>query len=368
VDHRDYEDYVSDVVRRIRLVKGSRVQQRVVLPGVRQPGEYEIDIAVEFQLGEALAFRVIIECKNWSRPVDRPVIQKLIQTREAVCAHKAVVVSPLGFTTEAIAVAKAHGIALWVVAEAIEIPLMGLNEEARDQFMRGLFRELQTSFAEHFVAADRVSHEVIVNATAAELDLDDSYRRHRRSGRGSDHLGHEGYRVDRLLQPRVALTPFVAPNLARRAGRSPVLVDLAHEFVAFSAAQASAEALDELAWGTEWVHSVVSRLNSLEVPVDRATRAATAVASHDWSTFSAALVNHIVVPAAAPERSGYAGRVDLRRRPVAQAPQVLVQPMSAASCPYCGEALRTSLAKQCRFCKRDWHDPMKLSVLSPIRW
>jgi hypothetical protein len=28
-----------------------------------------------------------------------------------------------------------------------------------------------------------------------------------------------------------------------------------------------------------------------------------------------------------------------------------------ASCPYCGEPLRTSLAKQCRFCRRDWHDP-----------
>jgi hypothetical protein len=26
-------------------------------------------------------------------------------------------------------------------------------------------------------------------------------------------------------------------------------------------------------------------------------------------------------------------------------------------CPYCGQPLRTSLAKQCRFCRRDWHDP-----------
>jgi len=25
-------------------------------------------------------------------------------------------------------------------------------------------------------------------------------------------------------------------------------------------------------------------------------------------------------------------------------------------CPYCGEPLRTSMAKQCRFCGRDWHD------------
>lgn len=25
-------------------------------------------------------------------------------------------------------------------------------------------------------------------------------------------------------------------------------------------------------------------------------------------------------------------------------------------CPFCGEKLRTHLAKQCRFCLRDWHD------------
>lgn len=26
-------------------------------------------------------------------------------------------------------------------------------------------------------------------------------------------------------------------------------------------------------------------------------------------------------------------------------------------CPYCGELLRTGLARQCRHCKMDWHDP-----------
>jgi hypothetical protein len=32
-------------------------------------------------------------------------------------------------------------------------------------------------------------------------------------------------------------------------------------------------------------------------------------------------------------------------------------------CPYCGEPLRTSLAKQCRFCRRDWHDPENVVML-----
>jgi predicted amidophosphoribosyltransferase len=32
-------------------------------------------------------------------------------------------------------------------------------------------------------------------------------------------------------------------------------------------------------------------------------------------------------------------------------------------CPYCGEPLRTSLAKQCRHCRRDWHDPESIVAL-----
>lgn len=30
---------------------------------------------------------------------------------------------------------------------------------------------------------------------------------------------------------------------------------------------------------------------------------------------------------------------------------------ATADCPYCGKELRTPKAKQCRFCKMDWHDP-----------
>ena len=29
---------------------------------------------------------------------------------------------------------------------------------------------------------------------------------------------------------------------------------------------------------------------------------------------------------------------------------------ATAPCPYCGQPLRTSSAKQCRFCRQDWHD------------
>lgn len=31
-------------------------------------------------------------------------------------------------------------------------------------------------------------------------------------------------------------------------------------------------------------------------------------------------------------------------------------PIIKKPCPYCGQSLRTDAAKQCRFCKMDWHD------------
>jgi hypothetical protein len=34
-----------------------------------------------------------------------------------------------------------------------------------------------------------------------------------------------------------------------------------------------------------------------------------------------------------------------------------------APCPYCGMPLRTSLAKQCRHCRRDWHDAENVAPL-----
>jgi len=32
-------------------------------------------------------------------------------------------------------------------------------------------------------------------------------------------------------------------------------------------------------------------------------------------------------------------------------------------CPYCRMPLRTSLAKQCRFCRRDWHEEKRIVFL-----
>jgi hypothetical protein len=44
--------------------------------------------------------------------------RKLVQTREAIAAHKAAAASPVGFSREAVDVAEANRVALWVISDA----------------------------------------------------------------------------------------------------------------------------------------------------------------------------------------------------------------------------------------------------------
>jgi hypothetical protein len=84
-----YEQYVARVVRSMSFSDKAKVYTNQRYPGIRQPGSYEIDVACELCFGDSLFFLIIVECKNWTRPVDRPQVQKLIQTRDAITAHKA---------------------------------------------------------------------------------------------------------------------------------------------------------------------------------------------------------------------------------------------------------------------------------------
>ena len=38
---------------------------------------------------------------------------------------------------------------------------------------------------------------------------------------------------------------------------------------------------------------------------------------------------------------------------------------ATAPCPYCGRPLRTPVAKQCRYCLMDWHDPKNPAKIGP---
>lgn len=74
-------------------------------------GTYQIDILCEF---DALGcrFKVLVECKMTSRPVEREVLSGLHDKMLSIGAHKAIVMSTCGFQSGATEYADAHGIAL----------------------------------------------------------------------------------------------------------------------------------------------------------------------------------------------------------------------------------------------------------------
>lgn len=147
---REFEDYVSFVIGQLDCFKSGTVSRNRRFPGVRQPGEYEVDIALNVKIDGVIDFLLIVECKNWSRPIDRPVIQKFEQTKQALSAQKAAIVSPIGFTGEAIDVARALGIALWVVAESksslIVISGLGPSQAATEKLDRRLSELAEIGF------------------------------------------------------------------------------------------------------------------------------------------------------------------------------------------------------------------------------
>jgi hypothetical protein len=123
----EFEQYVEQLVQQLDFAPGTEITRDAVLAGVRQPGRYQIDVVVRARLAGTIDFLMIIECKNWSRPIDRPIVQKVIQTRDAVAAHKAAVVSPVGFSAEAVDVARVNGVALWVLSRARWSIVMGVT-------------------------------------------------------------------------------------------------------------------------------------------------------------------------------------------------------------------------------------------------
>ncbi|WP_313638107.1 restriction endonuclease [Paenibacillus sp.] len=73
--------------------------------------EYQIDIIAEF-VALSVGFKVIVECKRYTRPVEREKIIVLADKVRTLGAHKGILISTSGFQSGATEYAKKHGIAL----------------------------------------------------------------------------------------------------------------------------------------------------------------------------------------------------------------------------------------------------------------
>ena len=74
-------------------------------------GIYQIDIYAKFKaLGTTI--KVIVECKQYKRPVSRDKVETLYSRVNSLGANKGILMSTSGFQSGTIQFAKAHGIAL----------------------------------------------------------------------------------------------------------------------------------------------------------------------------------------------------------------------------------------------------------------
>ena len=77
---------------------------------------YQIDVLAEYT---ALGCRhkVIEECKNHTRNIERSVVTDLYAKTQSIGAQKSILISTSGFQSDAVKYAKAHGIALWQICD-----------------------------------------------------------------------------------------------------------------------------------------------------------------------------------------------------------------------------------------------------------
>lgn len=74
-------------------------------------GNYQIDIYAEF-VALSVCFKVIAECKRYTRPVEREKIVVLSEKVRSLGGHKGILISTSGFQSGALQYARKHGIAL----------------------------------------------------------------------------------------------------------------------------------------------------------------------------------------------------------------------------------------------------------------
>ncbi|MBT2289163.1 restriction endonuclease [Paenibacillus albidus] len=74
-------------------------------------GDYQIDILAEF-IALSVSFKVIVECKRYTRPVEREKFVVLADKIRSLGAHKGILIFTSGFQSGAAKYAKKHGIAL----------------------------------------------------------------------------------------------------------------------------------------------------------------------------------------------------------------------------------------------------------------
>lgn len=88
-----------------QLSPNASVQHNVMLDGIDSETKRQIDVLVEQNIGQ-YTMRIVIDCKDYSKPVDVKGIEEFHGLVQDVRAHKGALVCPSGFTKAALKRAK----------------------------------------------------------------------------------------------------------------------------------------------------------------------------------------------------------------------------------------------------------------------
>lgn len=88
-----------------QLSPDASVQHNVMLDGIDSETKRQIDVLVEQNIGQ-YTIRIVIDCKDYSKPVDVKGVEEFHGLVQDVRAHKGALVCPAGFTKSALKRAK----------------------------------------------------------------------------------------------------------------------------------------------------------------------------------------------------------------------------------------------------------------------
>ncbi len=107
------EEYERQVVSWLQAsatsLENFKVEHRKRLVGTG--GEYEFDAVAEFVGFHEAKFVVLVECKRYSRPIEREKVMALWAKLQDTGAHKAIMFATCGFQSGALDYARSRGIA-----------------------------------------------------------------------------------------------------------------------------------------------------------------------------------------------------------------------------------------------------------------
>lgn len=102
-DWKELENLVAMIQG--QLSPDASVQRNVMLNGIDSETKRQIDVLVEQNIGQ-YTMRIVIDCKDYSKPVDVKGIEEFHGLVQDVRAHKGALVCPSGFTKSALRRAK----------------------------------------------------------------------------------------------------------------------------------------------------------------------------------------------------------------------------------------------------------------------